>query len=192
MIWPTRSFIVAVSTPATSGWVVSITTSHRLSGWWFGTPSGSARGCFQCVSQFHLSASGAVTWRSRSHTPSSTARWCSRCASFLKISWFALRKFLVLEVSSVSRNVVSSLKRSGHDVSLLIGVMRVIVETERRVLPRQVLLFSDIGGLSLRVFGLFSSSLLLFPQHFGRYVLRPSSGVCRTREPSQNFEQRPL
>ena len=31
--------------------------------------------------------------------------------------------------------------------------------------------------LSLRVFGLSSSSLLLFPQQFGRYVLRPSSGV---------------
>ena len=46
--------------------------------------------------------------------------------------------------------------------------------------------------LSLRVFGILSSSLLLFPQHFGRYVLRPSSGVCRTREPSWNFELRPL
>ena len=34
--------------------------------------------------------------------------------------------------------------------------------------------------LSLRVFGLLSSSLSLFPQRFGRYVLRPSSGVCRT------------
>ena len=45
--------------------------------------------------------------------------------------------------------------------------------------------------LSLRVFGLLSSSLLLFPQRFGRYVLWPS-GVCRTREPSRNFEQRPL
>ena len=42
--------------------------------------------------------------------------------------------------------------------------------------------------LSLRVFGLLSSSLLLFPQRFGRYVLRPSSGVCRTREPTRNFE----
>ena len=46
--------------------------------------------------------------------------------------------------------------------------------------------------LSLRVFGLLSSSLLLFPQRFSRYVLRPSSGVCRTREPSRNFELRPL
>ena len=45
---------------------------------------------------------------------------------------------------------------------------------------------------SLRVFGLLSSSLLLFPQRFSRYVLRPSSGVCRTREPSRNFELRPL
>ena len=46
--------------------------------------------------------------------------------------------------------------------------------------------------LSLRVFGLLSSSLLLFPQRFGRYILRPSSGVCRTRKPSRNFELRPL
>ena len=46
--------------------------------------------------------------------------------------------------------------------------------------------------LSLRVFGQLSSSLLLFPQRFGRYVLRSSSGVCRTREPSQKFELRPL
>ena len=46
--------------------------------------------------------------------------------------------------------------------------------------------------LSLSVFGVFSSSLLLFPQRFGRHVLRPSSVVCRTREPSRNFEQGPL
>ena len=37
-----------------------------------------------------------------------------------------------------------------------------------------------------------SSSLLLFPQCFGRYVLQPSSGVYRTRDPSRNFELRPL
>ena len=46
--------------------------------------------------------------------------------------------------------------------------------------------------LVLRVFGLLSSSLLLFLQRFGRYILRASSGVCRTREPSWNFELRPL
>ena len=28
------------------------------------------------------------------------------------------------------------------------------------------------------------SSLLLFPQRFGRDVLQPSSGVCQTREPT--------
>ena len=39
---------------------------------------------------------------------------------------------------------------------------------------------------------LLSSSLLLFLQHFGRYVLRPSSGVCQTWEPTRNFELRPL
>ena len=41
--------------------------------------------------------------------------------------------------------------------------------------------------LSLTVFGLLSSSLLLFPQCFGRYVLRPSSSVCRTRELRTTF-----
>ena len=37
-----------------------------------------------------------------------------------------------------------------------------------------------------------SSFLLLFPLSFGQYVFRFSSGVCRTREPTQNFELRPL
>ena len=46
--------------------------------------------------------------------------------------------------------------------------------------------------LSLRVFGLLSSSLLLFPQRFSQYVFQPSSGVCRTREPMRNFERHPL
>ena len=44
--------------------------------------------------------------------------------------------------------------------------------------------------LSLWFFRLLSSSLLLFLQHFGQYVLQPSSGVCRTRELSRNFELR--
>ena len=46
--------------------------------------------------------------------------------------------------------------------------------------------------LSLRVFRLLSSSLLLFPQHFSRYVIQPSSGVCWTRKTTQNFELCPL
>ena len=46
--------------------------------------------------------------------------------------------------------------------------------------------------LPLRVFGLLSSSLLLFPHLFGRFVLRLSSGVCWTREPTQKFELHPL
>ena len=50
----------------------------------------------------------------------------------------------------------------------------------------------NISFLSLRVFRLLSSSLLLFPQHFGRYVLQPSSGICQTLELSQNFKLRPL
>ena len=45
--------------------------------------------------------------------------------------------------------------------------------------------YNKLKFLSLRVFGLLSSSLLLFPQRFGRYILQPSSGVCRSQEPSQ-------
>ena len=54
--------------------------------------------------------------------------------------------------------------------------------------------FSDEAWwfLSLRVFGLLPSSLLLFPQCFGWYVLLPSLGVCRTWEPTWNFELHPL
>ena len=44
----------------------------------------------------------------------------------------------------------------------------------------------------IKAFGLLSSPLLLSPQRFGRYVFRPSSGVYRTREPTWNFEPRPL
>ena len=46
--------------------------------------------------------------------------------------------------------------------------------------------------LLLRVFRLLSSFLLSFPHHFGWYVLRPSSVVCRTQKPTRNFELRPL
>ena len=35
-----------------------------------------------------------------------------------------------------------------------------------------------------------SSSLLLFPQRFGWYVLQPSSGVCQTWELTRNLELR--
>ena len=40
--------------------------------------------------------------------------------------------------------------------------------------------------------GFWPSSLLLYSQRFGRYVLQHSSGICRTRELSQNFELRLL
>ena len=46
--------------------------------------------------------------------------------------------------------------------------------------------------LSFRVFRLLSSSLLLYSQGFSLYVLRPSSGVCQTRESTRNFELHPL
>ena len=61
-------------------------------------------------------------------------------------------------------------------------------------LSDHILSYTSNSFLSWRVFGLLSSSLLLllFPQSFGRYTPRPSSGVCRTREPSRNFELRPL
>ena len=52
-------------------------------------------------------------------------------------------------------------------------------------------LFKKIFDI-IRVFGLVSPFLLLFPQRFGRYVPRPSSGACLTLEPSRNFELRPL
>ena len=57
-------------------------------------------------------------------------------------------------------------------------------------MKRNVQLWTSTQGHT-RVFGLLSASLLLFPQRFGRYVLRPSSGVCRTWKPSRNFELRP-
>ena len=41
--------------------------------------------------------------------------------------------------------------------------------------------------LSFRVFRILSSSILLFPQHFGWYVLEPSSGVCQNQEPTWNY-----
>ena len=47
--------------------------------------------------------------------------------------------------------------------------------------------------LLLRIFRLLTSSLLLWSQHFGWYVLQLSSGVsCQTRESTQNLESNPL
>ena len=53
--------------------------------------------------------------------------------------------------------------------------------------------FWDWYFLSLRIFRLLSSYSLLSSQRFGRCILRSSSGVsCRTREPKQKFEPKPL
>ena len=55
--------------------------------------------------------------------------------------------------------------------------------------------FSDKAWpfLSPWIFGLFSSSSLLYSQCFDRCVLRPYSGVsCQTREPTHNLELIPL
>ena len=77
------------------------------------------------------------------------------------------------------------------------SVRRETLEVKTRTQTRWVSIFGCCvrllhNFLSLRVFGLLSSSLFLFLQCFGQYVLRPSSGVCRTWEPSGNFELRPL
>ena len=66
------------------------------------------------------------------------------------------------------------------------------IKLQQQQFKRIVQIFWDktCWFLSLRFFGLLSS--LLFPQCFGRYVLRTSSGVCRTLEPSRNFELHPL
>ena len=48
-------------------------------------------------------------------------------------------------------------------------------------------------SLLLRIFGLLTSSLLLYSQRFGRYVLRPSSGFSyQTRKSIQNLELNPF
>ena len=60
------------------------------------------------------------------------------------------------------------------------------------IIQSKWILLDIIYFLSLRVFWLLSSSLLLFLQRFRRYILRASSGACWTREPSRNFELRPL
>ena len=56
-------------------------------------------------------------------------------------------------------------------------------------------LLSKFLRLSLMIFiiksfrtSVFIFIVYLFSQRFGRYVIQSSSGVCRTREPSQNFE----
>ena len=74
-----------------------------------------------------------------------------------------------------------------------------VIPRERRIndLPFTSVWIRNISSkywihVPIRFLGLLSLSLLLFPQCFARYVLRPSSGVCRTREPSRNFKLRPL
>ena len=91
-----------------------------------------------------------------------------------------------------------------HTIVMLLGWVieistRIVTYNEKSLFYKtykddSCLNFWDESGwfLSLRVFGLLSSSLLLFPQRFGRYVFRLFSGVCRTREPTWNFELRRL
>ena len=67
------------------------------------------------------------------------------------------------------------------NIITVINALSVTLEYIDWILCRRVRL------LSLRVFGLLSSSLLIFPQRFGWYVLWPSSGVCRTRKLTPNY-----
>ena len=79
--------------------------------------------------------------------------------------------------------------------ALKVEVDKLIIRACQPVLGYFMFRWEEITNsvrLLLRVFGLLSSSLLLFLQRFGWYVLRPSSGVCQTREPSRNFEVCPL
>ena len=59
--------------------------------------------------------------------------------------------------------------------SIRVNRKNVVFFTKKKM--TKIVLWYDFS--SLRVCGLLSSSLLLFPQCFGRYVLRPSSGVFR-------------
>ena len=78
-----------------------------------------------------------------------------------------------------------STKTSGA-LLLHLGVVAIKKGYARLRLPSWLDIFS------LRVFGLFSTCLLLFPQRFSWYVLWLSLCVLRTREHTRNFQLRPL
>ena len=99
-------------------------------------------------------------------------------ANTLQISKTAAKVFYFI----ISFNTM--LKSRNHNIWIL-NINNVIFKLN-------LMSFIHCQLLSLRVFGLLSSSVLLFQQGFGRYIFRPSWGVCRTREPSRNFELRPL
>ena len=108
------------------------------------------------------------------------------CWALWQIFWWVLTKityYLLLKTQNFIF-VMLIFHKNPTNQPLVIA----IVENLLWVFISEVMFFL----LSLRVFGLLFSCLLLFPQRFGRYVLRHSSGVCQTREPSQNFELRPL
>ena len=130
-------------------------------------------------------------------TPLNNIRWWSSTPGDLENSFiviiprFTILNGILVTLSSMARNdsystvyKTKSLKKQLHNKSFYEQAMKEV----------SCLNFWDEACwfLSLRFCGLLSSSLLLFTQRFGRYVLRPSSGVCRTREPSRNFELRPL
>ena len=86
---------------------------------------------------------------------------------------------------------------SMYQIKIVFFIFIVIFTTFRPVCPQALfrfLIFLDELWwiLWVRVFGLLSSSLLLYSQLFVLYVLRPSSGICWTLEPTQEFEPCPL
>ena len=103
----------------------------------------------------------------------------SVCLHFSIFRTLANRHFIKL--NTCLRLVKSSLPHRGLLMLILCDI---------QMIPFGIENLQYYSFVSLSVFGLLSSSLF-FSKRFGRYV-RPSSGVCRTREPTRNFELRPL
>ena len=130
---------------------------------------------------------------STSNFPSFQAFWCSSSLAVLFLPFYCFSFPLLRDYNGTfSISISAPLSR------LYIKMVRIKVSRSCSFLNKNVdirihqMLYLFLWFLSLRIFGLLSSSLLFFSQRFGRYVLRPSSGVCRTREPSRYFELRPL
>ena len=125
-------------------------------------------------------ASSTIFWLDQGLNPGLPNRWPTLCSRILNLFWYLIPNDSALFMRHY-RSAVHPVSPNMQRLSLTHRHHVVLVVKKR-----------NSQYLSLRVFGLLSSSLLSFPQRFGRYVLRPSSGVYRTREPSQNFELRPL
>ena len=129
------------------------------------------------------------------------------CLNFWDEAWWflSLRVFIFIVISRTFWLIcppaffrclsMNFLDEAWWFLSLRVFIFIVISRMFRPICPPAFFRFLSINFwdeawwfLSLKVFELLSSSLLLFPQHFGRYILQLSSGVCQTREPSWNFK----